>query len=186
MLRAAVVGASHRAVAPLTAAVAGELRLRAHAPAAVVALWRPGAPARTAAGASTPAARRLAERLATDDQRVTACGRLAWIALPGDPAEAARCARAVSGRAGVPVAIGICGPRPRAFEPLLAEQDAAVAVLPADADAALRTLAFAALPAACRAIHAPLPPGPPRWAAMAGLGRLRSLPPLAGSGGAAG
>ena len=82
----------------------------------------------------------------------------------------------------MPVVLGLCGPRPDAFEPLLAAQDLAVAVLPPDADPALRTLAFLALPTPVRAIHAPLPAGPPRWAAMAGLGRLRSLPALAREG----
>ena len=50
-----------------------------------------------------------------------------------------------------------------------------LAVLPADADPALRELVTAALPAGGGAIVAPLRAGPPRWAAMAGLGRLRSL-----------
>jgi hypothetical protein len=175
-----VVGTGERAVAPVAAAVAGELRSRAHAPAAVVALWRPGAAPRTPAGAATPAARRLAARLSTDEgSNATACGRLAFLALPDDPEAAATRARQLAARAGAPVVLGLCGPRADAFEAVLREQDAAVAVLPPDADDALRTLAFLALPTAARLIHAPLPPGPPRWAAMLGLGRLRALPPPA-------
>jgi hypothetical protein len=177
-----VLGTTERAVAPIAAAAAAELRVRARAPAALVALWRPGAPARTPAGAALPAARGLAARLTTEGQRATACVRLAWVVLPDDPAEAADRVRQLAARAGVPVVLGLCGPRPDAFEPLLAEHAVAVAVLPSDADAALRTLAFLALPTPVRAIHAPLPAGPPRWAAMAGLGRLRSLPALGREG----
>ena len=181
-LRAAVLGTSERAVAPIAAAAAAELRVRARAPAALVALWRPDAPARTPAAAALPAARGLAARLTTEAQRATACARLAWVVLPADPAEAADRVRQLAARAGVPVVLGLCGPRADALEPLLAEQDVAVAVLPSDADAALRTLAFLALPTPVRSIHAPVPAGPARWAAMTGLGRLRSLPALAREG----
>ena len=66
--------------------------------------------------------------------------------------------------------------RPAAFEPLLAELDLAIAVLPPEIEPALRELALGTLRARERAIVPPLPPGPPRWAAIAGLARLRSLP----------
>ena len=126
--------------------------------------------------ATTPGARRLATRLAAQDLAAAACGRLAWVTLPAEPEAAVeqvgRCLRC----AAAPVILAIACPRPAAFEPLLAELDLAVAVLPADADSALRALTLASLRARERHIVPPLPPGPPRWAAMAGLARLRSLP----------
>jgi hypothetical protein len=48
-------------------------------------------------------------------------------------------------------------------------------VLAAEAEDALRALALATLPSREAVILPPLPPGPPRWAAMAGLARLRAL-----------
>ena len=71
--------------------------------------------------------------------------------------------------------IAVAGPRDAAFEPLIAEVGLVLAVLPAGADPALRELVSAGLPTAGSSIVAPLRSGPPRWAAMAGLGRLRSL-----------
>ncbi|HTE60094.1 MAG TPA: hypothetical protein VK631_07055 [Solirubrobacteraceae bacterium] len=184
---AAVLGAP-AAVVPVAAACAGELRARARSAAALLCVWRPAAlsvpavdsavpAAQSPAGATTPGARRLAARLAADGLPATACGRLAWLALESEPAAAAgqyrRCL-AVGG--GGPVVLAVAGARPPAFEPLLAELDLAIAVLPADIDPALRELALATLRSRDRAVLPPLPPGPPRWAAMAGLARLRSLP----------
>jgi hypothetical protein len=210
---AAVVGASARAVMPVAAAAAGELRVRARAGAALVVLWHPAAqavegtapgtedasstssagPARAAtpAGAATPAARRLEARLADDGAApATACGRVAWLLLHSAPtgdglSPCAAVAARVLALAGAPVVLAICGPRPAALEPLIAACDVAVAVLPADADPDLRTLALAALPTPRRTILPPLAPGPPRWAALAGLARLRSLPVLPVDGEAA-
>jgi hypothetical protein len=175
-------------VPPVAAACAGELRARAGAAAALVCLWRPGLgpPADELehrsgppAGATTPAARRLADTLDAEGLRATACGRLAWLALPDDAAEAAPVLRQglpVAEAAGVPVVIAVAGPRPATLEPLLAIAELGLAVLPAEADEALRELTLTGLPGATRRIVAPLPPGPPRWAALAGLTRLRSLP----------
>jgi hypothetical protein len=188
-VRAAVLGASATAV-PVAAACAGELRARVRASAALICIWRPAeaqvptgpiepqAPAaRSPAGATTPGARRLAARLASQGLAATACGRLAWLALDPDPAEAAgqfrRCAAAA---AGPPLVLAVAGARPEPFEPLLADLDLGVAVLPVDIDPALRALAVTRLPGRDRAVVAPLAAGPPRWAAMAGLARLRSLP----------
>ncbi len=174
--RAAVVGSTARLVVPVAGAVAGELRIRARAAAALVALWRPDAP--HPSGAATPGARRLAARLGAAGVEAAACGRLAWLTLPEDPDEAARQAHRLPVIAFAPVVLGVCGPRPSALEPLLAAQDAAIAVLPADADPDLRELALAGLTAPVRALQPPAPPGPARWAALAGLSRLRALPPL--------
>jgi hypothetical protein len=183
-LGAAVVGAP-RLVVPIAAACAGELRARGRTAAALVCFWRPAdagaldpeAPAaRSPAGATTPGARRVAARLAAAGLQATACGRLAWLLLDPDPSAAAgqflRC-RAVTG---VPLVLAVAGARPAPFESLLAQLDICLAVLPADAEPGLAELALAQLPARTRAVLPPLAPGPPRWAAMAGLARLRSLP----------
>ncbi len=180
--RAAVLGAPAHVV-PVAAACAGELRARSRAAAALVCIWRPTAvepepeapAARSPAGATTPGARRLAGRLEARGLGATACGRLAWLPLDPDPTAAAGEFRRCAVAAGAPVVLAVAGPRPDPFEPLLAELDLCVAVLNADVDPALRDLAAASLPARERAVVPPLPPGPPRWAAMAGLARLRSL-----------
>jgi hypothetical protein len=175
-------------VPAVAAACAGELRARHRAAAGLVCLWRPGgdAPARededegggavSPAGATTPGARRVAAALAAEGLRTTACGRLVWLALPDPAAEAAVVLRRALALAAVPVAIAVAGPRPEALEPILATADVAVAVLPADAGEPLRHLALESLPGQLRSIVGPPPPGPPRWAALAGLTRLRSLP----------
>jgi len=180
-LRAAVLGGPAH-VPPVAAACAGELRARAGSGSALVCLWRPGGEAlrddedpASPAGATTPAARRVAAALEAEGLRATACGRLAWLALPDDPPEAAPVLRRGLAVAAVPVVIAVAGPRPAAFEPVLATADLALAVLPADAEEPLRALALASLPGAGHLV-APLPPGPSRWAALAGLTRLRSLP----------
>jgi hypothetical protein len=183
---AAVLGAP-AAVVPVAAACAGELRARSRAAAALICIWRPSqapalelepeAPAaQSPAGATTPGARRLASRLGAQDLPATACGRLAWLALDPEPAEAARQFRRCMTMAGAPLVVALAGPRPEPFEPLLADLDLCVAVLPAYADPVLRELAIARLPGRGHAVVPPLPPGPPRWAAMAGLARLRSIP----------
>ena len=180
---AAVLGAPG-SVVPVAAACAGELRARAKAAAALICIWRPAdapapalAPAaRSPAGATTPGARRLAARLESRALGATACGRLAWLALDADPAAAAGQFRRCRAVAGAPLVLAVAGARPEQFEPLLADVELCVLVLPDGIDPALRELAVATLPAGGRAVVAPLPPGPPRWAAMAGLARLRSLP----------
>jgi hypothetical protein len=190
-LAAAVLGAP-AAVVAVAAACAGELRARHRANAALVCIWRPAGqppavdepegaepPARSPAGATTPGARRLAHRLAARELPATACGRLAWLSLDCDPEAAAAQIRRGLGLAGTPLVLAVAGPRPEAFEPLLETLDLAIAVLSPDEDPSLRALAAAALPARHRAILPPLAPGPPRWAAMAGLARLRALPEVA-------
>ncbi len=152
-----------------------------HAPPARGPVEAPAA--RAPAGATTPGARRLAARLVAQGLPAAACGRLAWVELAADPdvarEQVARCLRV----AAAPAVLAVAGPRPAAFEPLLAALDLAVAVLPAEAGPALRALALRTPAGRERAIVAPLAPGPPRWAAMAGLARLRSLPPLGGGDG---
>jgi hypothetical protein len=190
-VQAVVLGAA-QLVVPVAAACAGELRARSKAAAALLCIWRPAdAPAeppaaepdatdtpaaRSPAGATTPGARRLAARLVARDLPATACGRLAWLALDPDPADAAAQFRRCAASSGTPLVLAVAGPRPEPFEPLLAEADLCLAVLPADVDPLLRELALARIPTRNQLVVPPLPPGPPRWAAMAGLARLRSLP----------
>jgi hypothetical protein len=184
--RHAVVVGAPGAVVPVAAAAAGELRARHRAGAALLCVWRPAGAespddertpaARSPAGATTPGAGRLAARLVAHDLAATACGRLALLLL--DPAPAAAVEQVRRGLAMVndPVVLALAGPRPAAFEPLLAELDLAIAVLPAGADDSLRALALTGLPTPARHLAAPLAPGPARWSALAGLARLRSLP----------
>jgi hypothetical protein len=189
--RAVVLGAA-RHVVPVAAACAGELRARSKATAALLCIWRPAdapaeppaaepdtieaPPARSPAGATTPGARRLAARLVARDLTATACGRLAWLALDPDPAAAARQFLRCAGSAGTPLVLAVAGPRPEPFEPVLAEADLCLAVLPADVVPVLQELALARIPTRNQLVVPPLPAGPPRWAAMAGLARVRSLP----------
>ena len=158
------------------------------APAALLAVWRPPRipapepelpPAQSPAGATTPGASRLAARLVAHDLAATACGRLAWLLLEPDPTTAAEQFGRCRALAGAPLVLAVAGPRPPEFEPLLADLDLCVAVLAADADGRLHELAVASLPARENVVLPPLPVGPPRWAAMAGLARLRSLPEAA-------
>lgn len=182
---AVVVGAAG-AVVPLAAAAAGELRARHRAGAALLCVWRPAGvespddertpAARSPAGATTPGAARLAARLVAHELAATACGRLAWLLLDPAPTVAAEQARRCLAIVADPVVLALAGPRPAAFEPLLAELDLAIAVLPAGADESLRALAIAGLPTPARHLLSPLAPGPARWSALAGLARLRSLP----------
>lgn len=185
-LSKAVVLGPPTAVLPVAAACAGELRARARALAAVVCIWMPAgaageveedAPAaRSPAGATTPGARRAAARLTAAGLDATACGRLAWLMLDPDPSLAAGGFRRCGTVADVPRVLAVAGARPEAFEELLVEVDVCLAVLPAESDPTLRQLALARLPVRERAVVPPLPAGPPRWAAMAGLARMRSLP----------
>jgi hypothetical protein len=168
---AAVLGAPGVTL-PVAAACAGELRVRQRAAAAVLCVWGGG---EAPAGATTPAVRRVAARMETAGLAASACGRLAWVALDPDPEAAVAQAQRARERSLVPVVLTIAGVRPFAFEALLDEVDVAIAVLPAEADEALRALARWSLPAPESLILPPLPPGPPRWAAMAGLARLRSM-----------
>lgn len=188
--QAAVLGAPAVVVA-VAAACAGELRARSRSTAALVCVWRPAGaqprpptadaepevpPSRSPAGATTPGASRLAARLVAQDLAATACGRLAWLLLEPDPTAAAAQFRRCRAIAAAPLVFAVAGPRPQELEPLLGDLDLCIAVLPADIEPALRELALATLHARDNVILPPLPAGPPRWAAMAGLARLRSLP----------
>jgi hypothetical protein len=170
---AAVLGAPAEAV-PVAAACAGELRAHARAAAALLCVWGGG---EAPAGATTPAVRRLAARLAAHGLGATASGRLAWVALDSSPARAATQVMHARALAATPIVLAVAGPRPAALEPLVADADLALVVLAAEAEEPLRALALETLPSRVSLAVPPLPPGPPRWAAMAGLARMRSLKP---------
>jgi hypothetical protein len=163
--RATVVGPP-AAVPAVAAAAANELRVRAHAPAALVLLWRPVPSAVLPRAPSAPAARRLLAAVATELPG-SATARLAWLALPADPAAAARAAGELRAATTAPTVLAIAGPRPAALEPLVANL---VCVLGRDAGPALT----AAVRSAATTVP-PLPNGPARWSALAGLARLRDL-----------
>jgi len=165
--RAVVLGAPADVVA-LAAAVALSL-----GPPGAVALWN--ADRAPAAGLATRAAARLAARLAARDLPATARGRLAWLALPADAAEAAAAVRRASAAVDGPLVTALAGARPPALEDLVAEHDLAiVAADPAGplARAALARLAARGIDArACR----PLRRGLPRTIALAGLAASKEL-----------
>jgi hypothetical protein len=175
--RALVLGRPADAI-PVAAALAGELRARERAAAAVLVTW-PGKPLRPALAARP--AQRLAARLDARGLEAVARGRLAWLALSGPSVGAAAAAVRAEAATEVPTVVAVTGPRCGALDALLDERDLIVVVLPRDADPALAELAFAGL-AACRALVIacqPLEGASTRLLALAGRGRLRHAPPSA-------
>lgn len=181
--RAVVLGAPADAV-PLAAALALSPRLAGGGPA-LVATWPP-VEAAGPAGA-TRAAARLATRLTARDLPGAARGRLAWLALPGEPAAATLAVRRASAVVEGPLVTALCGPRPPELDGLVAEHD--LAVVAAAPDTPLARAAVAQLTAAGVAACACAPPsrGLPRALAVAGVAgpRLAALraPAASGDGG---
>jgi hypothetical protein len=169
--RVAVIGTAAD-VAPLAAAVALSLR----APSGLVALWADEPP--PPGGLATRAAAKLAARLASRDLAAVARGRIAWMALPDDPDEAATAVRRASAAVDGPLVTALAGARPPALEQLVGEHD--MAIVAADPGTALARAALAGL--AARGLEAaacpPLRRGLGRRAALAGLSAPR-LAPLA-------
>jgi hypothetical protein len=99
------------------------------------AAMAPGSPA-------LPGPRRLAARLAARGLAVTTRGRIVTVILPADaePARAA-CERAIAAAGDVPVVVVVAGPRPAAFDPLLAAQERLVVAVAESTPAALEALA---------------------------------------------
>ena len=162
--RVVVLGAAEEAV-PLAAALA--LSPRAGAPA-LVAVWG-GADERACRDVASRGAARLAARLAAHGLPAHARGRLAWLALPGDPGAAAAAVRRASAIVEGPLVSALAGARPVELDALVAEHD--VAIVAADPDsplarAALARLAEAGVPASARP---PLARGVRRTLALAGL-----------------
>ena len=206
--RALVVGAAAEAP-PFAAALAGALRAREHAPAALVCVWgggptpggaTPGAatPVGSTPGALTPVgatpgapasfcsaggARRLAARLAARGLAVRAAGRLVWLSLPDGTAEAAAVLGRLLGWLDAPIVTVLAGPRSAEHDALVSDHDLVVAVRPAAGGAlseagaeALTALALEGLDGWSLACD-PLPAGPARWRARAGLARLTPAHP---------
>ncbi len=178
--RVAVLGRRAEAV-PVAVAVANALRAQHGAPSAALAVWSPSPGAAALSVADTaqsrppasPAAHRLAARLTTRGLAAQARGRLAWLELDEHPVAAALAVRRVSGAVDVPVVTVLAGPRTAVLEGLLREQDLVV-VVARDPGGALARLAVATseVPAvACP----PLPVGPARLLAAAGLAGARVL-----------
>jgi hypothetical protein len=165
--RAVVLGAPGDVV-PLAAAAALALRTPG-----LVAVWNAGRTPQAAL--ATRAAARLAARLAARELPVVARGRLAWLALPADPTEAAAAVRRASAVVEGPVVTALAGARPPALEELVAEHD--LAVVAADPKGPLARAALARLKGrgidarACR----PLRRGLSRAIAVAGLAAAREV-----------
>jgi hypothetical protein len=178
--RLAVLGSATTAP-PLGAAVALAARMRAHAPAALVALWRPQGASGSVPGPATPAlpgAAALGARLARRCLPVTARGRLVWLVLDDAGTEAARLVRHAEAAAGdVPSVLALARPRDAAVDALLAERE--LIIVAADPGSALETVALddlAELPVPARACPPPAA-GAARLTALAGL-RASGVPPL--------
>jgi hypothetical protein len=122
---------------------------------------------------ATPAAGRLAARLNARNLPASARGRLAWARLPIAPDDAVLSARRVGAALEVPLVVALAGPRDDAIEALLAEQELIVVVTP-EPDGALARLAIASLEPPAVA-SSPLPSGPARLLALAGLAGARVL-----------
>jgi hypothetical protein len=174
-----VLGAPADAL-PLAATLAGSLRACERAPAALLCLWAPSARGQWPTAWTSPGARRLAARLAARELEVRAAGRLAWLSLPPEPAQAARVLSSLLGWLDAPVVTALAGPRAVDHDALVAEHDLVVAVRPAAGGAvsasgaeALAALALAGIGQAAVACD-PIAAGPARWRARAGLGRLPS------------
>ena len=163
---AAVAGAERDAPAVGAAVALGLART------ACVAIWRhapPDPPPATTSG-GTIATRRLVSRLRAHGFEACGRGRLAWVALPGDPAQAVAAWERLTGRIEAPAVLVLARARAEAFDPALADADRVVLVAPTDADPALVELAAAGLPHV--EVAGPLPLVA-KWGALAGLGSGR-------------
>ncbi len=173
--RAVVLGRPDDAVA-LAAALAGELRARDRASAALLAVW-PGERRLTAL--ASPGARRLVARLEGRGIEAAARGGLAWLALNGSAEEACTSLTRAQAATDGPAVLAVCGPRCPAIDSILDDHDLVILAAPPGGDPALADLAVADL------AHRPAPvvvcPAvatlPARLLALAGRGRLRQLWP---------
>jgi hypothetical protein len=179
--RIALVCAAEDAAA-LGVAAASILVRRHRADCALACVWAPEGASR-ALGESGPlagrAARRLANALAARDVPSTARGRLAIAAPPGDPAtsSAPAAARALAAAGAAPTVLALGGPRERAFDALLADQDLVVVATRPSASGPLADLALAAVAdVATRVVACEVGPTPAgRLLATAGVRIPRAL-----------
>ncbi len=160
--------------APALGAALGLALARARRnPVSVVCLWSP-VPTRSGRRAPPmPVAARVAAALTARGHDATATGRLAVVRLSACGEEAASQALRISAAAGAaPTVLALAGPRPAAFDALLAMQDLVVVAVAPDSDASLARLASAGLE---RALTCAIPPAAPgRALAAAGLVLLPS------------
>jgi hypothetical protein len=130
-------------------AAAALLARRARAGCGLACVW-PGleAPRRPELrAASGRAARRLAAALEGRGLAADPCGRAVVVALDRDPAAAlAGAGRAAAVAADAPAVLVLGGPRPAAFDTLLAEQDRLLVLTRPATDPAVAGLALAGLP----------------------------------------
>ena len=124
---------------------------------------------------ASPAALRLAARLTGRGLAAAARGRLAWVRLAVHPVAAALAARRLSGALEAPVVLALAGPRTEVLEALLREQDLVV-IVTEEPEVALARLAVAGCVGPAVGC-APLPIGPARLLALAGLSGARTLDP---------
>jgi hypothetical protein len=191
--RAVALG-SPRDTIPLAAALALTFRAAERTPTALVAAWGAQEPAaispsgaqaaaaisspRRRGGFAAPAAARLAARLGRRELPAAARGRLVWLPLPDEPSAAATALRSAAAVVEGPVVTALAGPRPAVLEPVVEEHD--LVIVAAEPGTALAEAALAAL--ADRSVSAiacrPLPRGPARALALAGLAAPRLDPPL--------
>lgn len=155
--RAAVLGGAADVV-PLAAALALTLRAADRQPAALVALWGampPGsAPAARAATRLSAAVKPFGGEHGSSLSPAVARGRLAWLALPAEPALAVDALVAAAAVVDAPLVTALAGARPAALDDLVAGHDlVVVAASPGSplAEAAIERLAERGVPAiACR------------------------------------
>jgi hypothetical protein len=180
--RIAVLGSTATAP-PLAAAVALACRTRAHAPTALVALWRPAGESTPVPGPAAPAlpgAAAVASRLSRRGLPAAARGRLVWLPLGGVGEEAATLLRRTEAAIGdVPSVLALARPRDATVDAVLAERELLIVAAepgsPLEA-VALDDLAHLAVPTrACQ----PPAAGAARLAALAGL-RAGSPPAVPG------
>jgi hypothetical protein len=144
-------------------AVAVLLARRVRAACGLACIWTAPEPHRhpEARAPASRGARRLAATLEGRGLAARACGRAVAVALEADPAAAlAGAGRASAAARAAPTVLVLGGPRPAAFDALLAEQDQLLVLSRPGAEAAVGALALAGLPAA----------GPPRSVCTVGLG----------------
>jgi hypothetical protein len=148
------------------------LRREWRSPAALVLHWAPGASEIAPRAVTAPAARRIAARLRSQGHRAWAAGRVAFVALPDDPALAAvEAGRATAAAGRAPCVLVLAGPRPAEAEELLHLQDGILIVAPEDGDADLPAVASRGLAESgldATVVASPFS-GPARLVAAAGL-----------------
>jgi hypothetical protein len=150
-------------VEPVAAALALALRRQLRARAATLVLLGP-AQRNPAPGDGGGPARRLAAHLRRQDLPARARGRLAWVELGPDAVAAARHAT----RVGAPAVLAVTVPRTEAIEAVLAEQDLLV-IVTGEPDGPLARVAAGSLAHVPHRVLSPLPRGPLRALARAGL-----------------